>query len=230
MEKYFTDLTRKLEETSKAVSNLSKQVGEKAEGVRNQFSYDKDKYKGLMRMVKDYGYPIEKHFYSTDDDYINCLFRINGGRGTQAKDNNIEAIKKPVLLYQHGLMDSAAGICCNGTNSLAFFLADCGFDVWLNNSRGNCYSRQHKYFDADVDKEYWDFSFHELGKFDQPAVFNYILNQTDMPNLTYIGHSQGTTQMFAALSLNPDFFKDKINLAIMLAPVATVHNSTAKIL
>ena len=81
-----------------------------------------------------------------------------------------------------------------------------------------------------MDKEYWDFSFHELGKFDQPAVFNYILNQTDMPNLTYIGHSQGTTQMFAALSLNPDFFKDKIKLAIMLASVATVHSSAAKVL
>jgi hypothetical protein len=51
-----------------------------------------------------------------------------------------------------------------------------------------------------------------------------------MLNLTYIGHSQGSTQMFVALSLNPDFFKDKINLAIMLAPVATVHNSTAKVL
>jgi hypothetical protein len=63
-------------------------------------------------------------------------------------------------------MDSAAGICCNGANSIPFFLADCGFDVWLNNSRGNCYSRQHKYLDADVNKEYWDFSFHELGKFD----------------------------------------------------------------
>lgn len=34
--------------------------------------------------------------------------------------------------------------------------------------------------------------------------------------------------MFAALSKNPDFFRNKLNLAIMLAPVATVHNATAK--
>jgi len=36
--------------------------------------------------------------------------------------------------------------------------------------------------------------------------------------------------MFAGLSLNPEFFKDKINLAVMVAPVATVHNCTAKLL
>lgn len=128
------------------------------------------------------------------------------------------------------MLDSAAGICCDGLNSFAFFFADAGFDVWLNNSRGNCYSRDHKYLDPDNDEEYWDFSFHELGKFDQPALFSYILKHTGNSSLTYIGHSQGTTQMFAGLSMNSDFFKGKINLAVMLAPVATVHNASAKLL
>ena len=86
-------------------------------------------------------------------------------------------------------MDSCAGICCDGLNSMAFFFADAGFDVWMNNSRGTRFSRHHKYFDPDVDMEYWNFSFQELGMYDQPAVFNYILNKTGMCNLTYIGHS-----------------------------------------
>lgn len=179
-------------------------------------------------MIKSYNYPAEKHVYKTEDNYINSVFRINGPRGTKAEENNNIKEKKPVILYQHGLFDSAAGICCNGPDSMAFFFADAGFDVWMNNSRGNCYSRDHKYLDPDNDKSYWEFSFHELGIFDQPAVFNYILQETGMSNLTYIGHSQGTTQMFAALSKNPDFFRNKLNLAIMLAPVATVHNATAK--
>ena len=76
---------------------------------------------------------------------------------------------------------------------MAFFFADQGFDVWMNNSRGNRHSRFHRYHDPDHDAEFWDFSFQELGKYDQPAVIDYILKTTGVPNLTYIGHSQGTT-------------------------------------
>lgn len=94
-----------------------------------------------------------------------------------------------MLLYQHGLLDSAAGVCCDGQDSLAFFFADQGFDVWLNNSRGNCFSRDHKYLDPDIDEEYWEFSFHELGKYDQPALISYILKHTGNKSLTYFGHS-----------------------------------------
>ena len=128
------------------------------------------------------------------------------------------------------MFDSAAAACCDGSSSMAFFFADAGFDVWLNNSRGNYYSRDHKYLDPDVDEEYWNFSFHELGMYDTPAVFNFILKYTDMDNLTYFGHSQGTTQMFAALCENPEFFRDKINLAVMIAPVLAVHNASSKVL
>ena len=30
--------------------------------------------------------------------------------------------------------------------------------------------------------------------------------------------------MFAAISDRPDFYRDKLNLCVMLAPVMTVHN------
>ena len=39
--------------------------------------------------------------------------------------------------------------------SLAFVLADLGFDVWLGNFRGNAYSRRHVSLDPDVDLEFW---------------------------------------------------------------------------
>ena len=67
-----------------------------------------------------------------------------------------------------------------------------------------------------------------MGKYDQPAVFKFVLEKTGVSNLTYIGHSQGTSQIMAALCSNLGFFKDKINLAILLAPVATVHNAGSK--
>lgn len=51
-------------------------------------------------------------------------------------------------------------------------------------------------------------------------MISYVLAETGAPSLTYVGHSQGTTQMFSALSENSDWFRERINLFIMLAPVA----------
>jgi hypothetical protein len=36
-------------------------------------------------------------------------------------------------------------------------------------------------------------------QYDVPNVIEYILNMTGYPSLTYVGHSEGTTQMFASL-------------------------------
>jgi hypothetical protein len=137
----------------------------------------KDKYKKIFEVIRDHGYPIERHFYETEDGYINCVHRISGPRGTNAYMNakNPQAIKKPVILYQHGLMDSSAGICIDGLDSMAFFFADRGFDVWMNNSRGNRNSKQHVYLDANEDDEFWEFSFTEMGRYDQPALIDLVL-------------------------------------------------------
>ena len=68
-------------------------------------------------------------------------------------------------------------------------------------------------------KQFWEFSFVELGEFDLKTQIDYVLNSTDQEKLTYVGHSQGTTQMFYGLSTDPDYFKQRINLFVALAPV-----------
>jgi len=55
--------------------------------------------KGLMEMITDNGYPVEKYFYETKDHYINCVFRISGHRGTKAADNLKSGKQKPVVIY-----------------------------------------------------------------------------------------------------------------------------------
>jgi lysosomal acid lipase/cholesteryl ester hydrolase len=42
--------------------------------------------------------------------------------------------------------------------------------------------------------------------------------------LTYIGHSEGTTQFFLGASLVPEYFTSKVNLFVGLAPVASTAN------
>lgn len=66
---------------------------------------------------------------------------------------------------------------------------------------------------------FWQFSFHAMGEFDLPAVIDYILMQTKVPKLQYIGHSQGTATFFVLESLKPQY-NDKIEVMHALAPVA----------
>lgn len=57
----------------------------------------------------------------------------------------------------------------------AFALSREGYDVWLGNSRGNKYSEKHLNPKISGEK-YWDFTFEEMGTYDLPASFEYVLN------------------------------------------------------
>jgi len=104
-------------------------------------------------------------------------------------------------------------------------LANIGYDVWLGNNRGNKYSRSHISLNPDKDKNFWDFSFHEMGKYDLPAMIDFIqLTTRSNRKITYVGHSQGTSQLFAAMTLLPDYFEQKINGFIALGPVTNLKN------
>lgn len=80
-------------------------------------------------------------------------------------------------------------------------LANRGYDVWLGNSRGNKHSLNHTKYNPHKDKEFWEFTFQDMADYDLPGGFRYIANQTQQ-KVSYIGHSQGTIQMFIALAKN----------------------------
>lgn len=138
---------------------------------------------------------------------------------------NNENARKPVVFLQHGLFSCSDCFLLNGPDdSIAFNLADNGFDVWLGNARGNIYSRNntkisinHPYF--------WSFSWHEIGNIDIPEMIDYILNKTGETKLHYIGHSQGNTVFFVMTSTRPEY-NEKIKTAHMLAPPIFMGNVT----
>ena len=80
----------------------------------------------------------------------------------------------------------------------------------------------HKYLDPEVDREFWNFSFEEMGMVDSKAVISYIKNNTGNEKITFIGQSQGSALMFYALSKDSEWFKDNLNLFAALAPVTRV--------
>lgn len=124
----------------------------------------------LRRFIQEkLGYPLEKHVYSTKDGCINTVFRIPGKKGQSAQEARQE--KKPVVIYQHGLLDCCVGIVADEEDSIGLQLVNEGFDLWMNNSRGNRYSRDHQWIDIDtcrrnVRDSYWEYSFTEMGKYD----------------------------------------------------------------
>jgi pimeloyl-ACP methyl ester carboxylesterase len=168
--------------------------------------------------VTENGFIFEEHPVVTQDGYKLKLFRI---RDISTQSN------APVVFMQHGILDSADGwIIHHPEVAPAFQLVREGYDVWLGNQRGTKYSLGHETLDISSEA-YWAFSFTEMGKYDAPAFIEYALSYTGQDKATFIGHSQGSTQMFYALSAHPEYWENKLNLFIALAPVTSMKYSSS---
>mgnify|MGYP000994477599 CR=1 FL=1 len=182
-----------------------------------------DTFLNFTEILEAHGYPYEVHQITTEDGYLLTYFRLQGKNQTITSG-------KPVFFLMHGLLDSADSWIYNyENNSLAYVLANKGFDVWVGNSRGNKFANTHKTLNPKTDASYWDFSWQEMGEYDLPAAFEYIAQKTGQ-KINYVGHSQGTTQMFAALSdQNPTVLKHVRKVAT-LGPVAYLTNMRTTLL
>lgn len=179
--------------------------------IQCQFSessdVDPDVFLDSYQLIGKYGHRPQVHSVITEDGYIVNLFRI-------PKDG-------PPVLLVHGIADSSdSWLVLGPKESLAFLLAQAGFDVWLFNARGNKYSKGHT--KPLSSKDYWDFSFEEIGTRDLTASIDYILSKTSRTKLSYVGFSQGTTVFLVMCSLRPAY-NNKIVHAVLLAPVAWMH-------
>lgn len=138
-------------------------------------------------LLRKYGYTAEYHTVTTSDGYILGVHRCSGGPVSPPSAG------KPVAFLMHGMLSSSADYVIMGPQTaLAYMLADLGYDVWLGNSRGNRYSNTHNRLNNET-QQYWDFSWHEIGIFDLPAMIDYTLSITGQRKVHYIGHSMGTT-------------------------------------
>lgn len=106
----------------------------------------------------------------------------------------------------------------------AFKLADNGYDVWLVNVRGTDYSMKHQHLQPSTSQQYWKFSFHEIAKYDIPAIIDYVLIKTNHTCAHYVGHSQGTTVVLAMLSLFPRY-NQKLKTLHLMAPAVYFSNT-----
>ncbi|XP_031639226.1 lipase 3-like [Contarinia nasturtii] len=173
----------------------------------------------MLDRVRSHGYNVEEHSAVTEDGYILGMFRMSKG-------HNSPGIRVPVLLM-HSLLESSNQWTVLGENSLAYLLADAGYDVWLGNARGTQASRKHVYWSEHetfpdplgLEMKFWQYSWHEIAIFDLPELIDLILGWTNSKKLHYVGFSQGTTALLVLTSMRPEY-NSKIIQAHLLAPVA----------
>ncbi|KAG8642237.1 triacylglycerol lipase 2 [Manihot esculenta] len=168
-------------------------------------------------MVETQGYICQEHKVTSEDGYILSLQRMPAERSGKLADN-------PPVLLQHGLFsDGATWLSNSPDESLAFILADNGYDVWIANTRGSRFSRGHTSLTPN-DPAYWDWTWDELAAHDLPAMFQYVHQQTGQ-KLHYVGHSLGTLTALAALS--QEKLPNMLRSAALLSPIAYLNQITS---
>lgn len=143
----------------------------------------------FLDLVLSYDY-FQETSIQTEDGFFIKIFRFGQ-----------HPFGKPIV-HVHGILDSADSFVTNKRPeaNLGHLLTQAGYDIWLVNVRGSKYSCYHKNYEGDQ-PEFWDFSFHEIGKYDIPAVVDYVQKITGQ-KVILMGHSQGTSAIMAGLSNN----------------------------
>ncbi|MDP8224847.1 MAG: alpha/beta fold hydrolase [Candidatus Lernaella stagnicola] len=136
----------------------------------------------------------ETHFVSTGDGWRIALHRYRP-RGEKPH-------AEPVLLH-HGLTanhrgyDLGVGAAEDPAPSIAHWLADRGYDVWVIDLRGRGESERAGIW---RDKS-WKWTVDDYVNFDDPAAVDYILSRSPHQKLHWIGHSMGGILLFCHLGL-----------------------------
>lgn len=142
------------------------------------------------------------------------MYRIPYGKGQQPGP-------RPVVLLHHGItLSSACFTLLNTNESMAYVFADAGYDVWMANTRGNTFSRgnlQYSYRQP----EYWQHTIDQYALVDAPAQIDKALEVSGAKKLAFVGHSQGSSIVYALLSAKPEY-NDKMSVVLHMGPVVFI--------
>ncbi|XP_003224417.2 lysosomal acid lipase/cholesteryl ester hydrolase [Anolis carolinensis] len=187
-----------------------------SEGLKDKRHLNPQEFMSPNEIIKYWGYPSEEYEILTEDGYYLKANRIPHGLRNPGMSE-----PRPVVLLVPGVLAEARCWLANiPNNSLGFFLADAGYDVWIINNRGTTWSRRHQNLSINQE-EFWNFSFHEQAMYDIPATIDFILKKTQQDKLHYIGHSQGGSLGFISFTAMPQIAK-KIKLFMCFSPPYTL--------
>lgn len=122
----------------------------------------------------------EAHVVETDDGW-----RLDLRRFRPERDGG----HRPVLLI-HGIVTNGRNFAMNRESSLAIYLAERGFDVWVGSLRGA----------GDSEHKTEDFSFDDHASSDARALVDYVRKASGRSAIDWVGHSMGGLVLYAFLA------------------------------
>jgi predicted alpha/beta hydrolase len=122
------------------------------------------------------------------------------------------------------MLDSSDAWIINGrNNSIAFILADLGYDVWLPNCRGNDYSLGHQTLDSKNDVEYWNNAYIlPISKYDLPAFITHAEKVSNSKKVIYMGHSQGSQAGLVLYGTNSTWWQKHVKYVVAMGSYLVV--------
>ena len=179
-----------------------------------------DDYPRFQAVMDKFGYDWEAMKVTTDDDYILSTFHVLGKTGSESN-----AASQGSVLIQHGDFEDGTSMMENFDGTpFHLLLVDAGYDIWIGNNRGTMYSWGHETLDSASDPEYWDWTWAQMGLYDDTANISAIKAAAGVDKVFYIGYSQGTVQMHYGLAhLDDTFYPDNLYKSVSLAPCFIPH-------
>jgi lysosomal acid lipase/cholesteryl ester hydrolase len=175
------------------------------------FSLDNLTLNNCKEFIERYDHKLEEYAVTTEDGYIINLWHLHP---------NFKVNPEKVIFLQPGFLST--GLCYFGLkeNSMAYFLQEKGYDVWIGNNRGSKFSANHVSKNPkDVNGDFWEFSMDNFIQYDIPSEINFIKNKTKATKVNYVGSSEGNALFLMLYMDNPQFVESSINKFISIGTI-----------
>lgn len=211
-----------------------------------------------IQLIERSGYKYEQHIATSDDGYMTVLTRI-----INPKADRRMLRMPPILMEYGGSADSgdyligssiqhhpekwprsfkADGPITSWNCSLAFVLANNGFDVWLAGTRGSGEKDLLKVKSRPKDmisksdigeqnvtagenleeviksEDYWSFSQDDIIAYEFKSHFDTVMKVTGSSKVSLVSYSLSTPTVLSFLGLRPDY-AEKVHGFVSLAPI-----------